>query len=348
VRNPRCLNVVQKSVAGPNTRAIRLLYAAVICGVAVQSCWLHAQQANGRHVIWKDPGVVASLDLVGGPGGRERTPRPPFVFSEAESSGTAPKLLLQDANRALWSVKFGKEAKPETFAIRLVWAVGYFVDAAYFIPGGTIDSVGYIGSAAESFLDRADGNGFRAARFELRDPNLRFQGKSWSFVNNPFVGTPELKGLKIMMMLVSNWDVKDARSSDPNTAILIAESDTGQPEFRYLVTDWGATMGKWGNIVSRTRWNCEAYAEQTKKFVIGQKDGLVGFGFSGKHTTDMTHGITVADVRWLMQSLGQITDHQIRDALQASGATPHEVDCFGRSVRSRIEQLRAISQSPRT
>ena len=71
-------------------------------------------------------------------------------------------------------------------------------------------------------------------------------------MDNPFAGTPELNGLKVMMGL-SDWDVKDARSSDgPNTAILIADTDAGGPELRYLVTDWGATMGKWGNIVSRT------------------------------------------------------------------------------------------------
>ena len=34
-------------------------------------------------------------------------------------------------------------------------------------------------------------------------------GVSWRWDDNPFVGTNELAGLKLMVMLLGNWDNKD-------------------------------------------------------------------------------------------------------------------------------------------
>ena len=33
-----------------------------------------------------------------------------------------------------WRVKLGVEARPETVASRLVWAVGYYANEDYFLP----------------------------------------------------------------------------------------------------------------------------------------------------------------------------------------------------------------------
>ena len=48
-----------------------------------------------------------------------------------------------------------------------------------------------------------------------------FDAHGWAWHDNPFVGTPELNGLKILMMLMSNWDNKDVRdvARGSNTAI---------------------------------------------------------------------------------------------------------------------------------
>jgi hypothetical protein len=64
---------------------------------------------------------------------------------------------------------------------------------------------------------------FRDARFELDEPHVvkHFDEHSWAWNDNPFVGTRELNGLKIVMMLLSNWDNKDVRdvARGSNTAI---------------------------------------------------------------------------------------------------------------------------------
>ena len=40
-----------------------------------------------QHVIWRDPGDVAALDMVSGPGGPRGAPAPPFHFIEEHSNG---------------------------------------------------------------------------------------------------------------------------------------------------------------------------------------------------------------------------------------------------------------------
>ena len=243
----------------------------------------------------------------------------------------------------MWSVKWGEEAKAEVFATRLLWAAGYITEPSYFVPSGNIDGVGAL-TRANRLID-SKGN-FQNARFELRDPRYYpVRGENWTFKS--VARFPQFTGLKIMLMLVSNWDVKDARSSDPdtNTAVMKRELANGVHEIHYIINDWGATMGRWGAIASRSKWDCRGYASQSDDFVKGVKNGFVEFGWEGKRTDDIAKGIRPGEVKWLMLYLGKLTDEQIRAAAEASGATPEETICFTKAVRERIEQLRKVADA---
>src|SRR5829696_9771389 len=48
--------------------------------------------------LWRDPGAVERLDFRGGPGGREREPRPPFRFVEEHDTGSNPCMTVRDAH----------------------------------------------------------------------------------------------------------------------------------------------------------------------------------------------------------------------------------------------------------
>jgi len=294
-----------------------------------------------KRVIWHDPGRVQDLDFVGGPGGRSGAPAPPFKFVEENKKGTNPKIKVRDSKGVLWSVKWGSEVNSENFSTRMAWAMGYFVDPAYFIPRAKIEGVTGL-DRAKDFVS-ADGSTSNA-RFE-RDPASgvkELEGEqSWGYEANPFANTHEFKGLKVIMMLVSNWDNKDVRDAGRGSNTVIMQTAN---EARYQVSDWGGTMGKWGGVLKREKWDCKGYADQTKDFVKGVKGGLVEFGFSGQHTDTFTKDITVEDVKWLMRYLGRVTDAQLRAALDASGATPEEAACFTTAVRARINQLSKVSQ----
>jgi len=297
-----------------------------------------------RHRLWRNPGGIETLDLTHGPGGAGLAPKAPFRFIEEHLTGSQPCVSVRDANGRRWRVKWGHEVPCETFAVRLAWACGYFAEVTHRVAAGAIDAPGALSRAA-NFLD-ANG-AFVDARFELDDPDVLklFEEHSWSWTSNPFVGTPQLAGLKVLLMLISNWDNKDQRDvgRGSNTAIFVVRDGRWRREAQYLIVDWGGSMGKWGGtVVTRGRWDAAGFAAQTPQFVTGVNDGYVQFGYTGQRTADARASITVADVRWLCQYLGRITDEQLRTALRASGATPEEEASFTASLRARIDQLLAV------
>jgi hypothetical protein len=151
-----------------------------------------------------------------------------------------------------------------------------------------------------------------------------------------------LAGLKIILMLTSNWDNKDVRdvARGSNTAIFEHRLADGTIEARYLIIDWGASMGRWGDPFTRSKWDSEGYAAQTPQFVTRDDDGSLRWGYIGQRTDEAREGITIADARWLHRYLSRITDDQLRAGLRASGATAEETERFTRALRERIEQLR--------
>ncbi|MFP5261412.1 MAG: hypothetical protein ACLGJB_05850 [Blastocatellia bacterium] len=297
-----------------------------------------------RKAIWRDPGAVERLDFRDGPGARGGAPAPPFHFLEEHATGSNPCLSVRDAKGRTWRVKWGDEVRSETFAIRLAWAAGYYVESAYFLPGGRIEDVGTLGRARDCVGEDCS---FKDARFELDEQGVEkmFDEHGWAWNDNPFVGTKELNGLKIMLMLTSNWDNKDVRdvARGSNTAIFQHRLPGGSVEARYLIIDWGASMGRWGSVVFRGKWDPAGYESQTPEFVKGVENGMVKWGYVGQRTEDATDGISVEDVRWVYQYVGRITDEQIRDGLLASGATSEEVESFTRAIRERINQLKRVS-----
>jgi hypothetical protein len=154
-----------------------------------------------------------------------------------------------------------------------------------------------------------------------------------------------LSGLKLVTMLLSNWDTKDRRdvARGSNTAIFEVQSRWGH-EARYLITDWGGAMGRWGsNIVSRGRWDPAGFEAQTPHFVTGVRDGFVNFGYQGQRTAEIARDITVEHVAWFVRYAGRLTEPVLLHGLLACGATDDEAEVFARSLAERIRQLREAS-----
>ena len=302
-------------------------------------------QRAHRKRIWRDPGAVEQLDFKAGPGGPSGAPALPFQFVEEHSTGSNPCLSVRDARGRVWRVKWGDEVRSETFATRLAWAAGYFVEVAYFIPEGLIEGAAELERARECVGEDCK---FKDARFELDEEGVTklFDEHGWAWDDNPFVGTRELNGLKIMLMLTSNWDNKDVRdvARGSNTAIFEYALPGGLIEARYLIIDWGATMGKWGSNLFRSKWDAAGYEAQTPEFVTGVENGFVQWNYLGQRTAEAREQISVEDVRWLTGYIGRITDAQLRDGLGASGATPDEIASFTKSIRARLDTLKRISE----
>jgi hypothetical protein len=302
---------------------------------------------SARAVIWRDPGAVERLDLAAGPGGPDGAPQPPFRFIEEQFAGSRPCVSALDGRGRRWRIKWGDEVQAETLATRLAWAAGYFVETTYHVSSGVLDDAGGLKRASANVDDRGR---FQTARFELEEDGVitHFDEHSWSWIDNPFVGTRELNGLKIVMMWLSNWDAKDVRdvARGSNTAIFEHRTSSGVREARYLVTDWGGALGRWGGVVGRGRWDAGGFAQQTPDFVKGVEGEIVLWGYSGQHTADIAAGIRTDDVRWLLRYLGRLEAHQISAAVYASGGTDEEAALFTRALVERIDRLREIAAGP--
>ena len=284
-------------------------------------------------ILWQDPGSVASADL----STVSVQPKPPYTFLREDLSGTSPKVYVRDASGNEWRVQGGMDAKPEAFITRFVKALGYYAETNVYSAEGRILKVPQL-QRASGFI-KPDGS-YTWAAFERVDKQAKFVG-SWSWVDSPFNGTPELKGLKVLVMLFSNWDNKDIRETNKGSNTSVMEFADGRQV--YFVNDWGQSLGTWGRFIGRANWKCSAYEKQTSDFVKGVRDGYVRFGFGGEHTGDFKDDIKVEDVRWLLQYLAKIEDSQLRKGLVAAGATPEEQDCYVRSIRARIDQLRQVT-----
>jgi hypothetical protein len=293
-----------------------------------------------RHRLWREPSLADASDLRFGPGGADGVPVPPFRFVEEHFTGSQPCVGVRDGRDRLWRVKWGHEARPETFAVRVAAGCGYFAEVTHYVASGTISELQELARARQCIDEEGR---FEDARFELEDRNVRmlFNEHSWAWNDNPFIGTNQLAGLKMINMLLSNWDTKDRRdvARGSNTAIFEVRSRWGH-EARYLITDWGGAMGRWGsNIVSRGRWDPAGFEAQTPHFVTGVRDGFVTFGYQGQRTSEIARDITLEDVEWFYRYARRLTEPALRQALLASGATHEEAEAFSRAIVERIRQL---------
>lgn len=276
---------------------------------------------EGKPILWRDPANIASLNLLLGPGGEEMKPNTSKVtFISEEQGGYSKKYRVQDGSGRVWVAKLSKEAQAETAATRLLWAAGYFTDTTYLVPSVVIEGKGT----------------FENVRFEARPKNVK-RLDEWRWDHNPFIGTKEFQGLKTMMVLLDNWDIKDS-----NNRILQVHTDGGEVELRYIVSDLGATLGKTGGIASRTRNKPSDFANA--KFIDGVKGGRVNFHYSGKRQ-NVFEDITIDQAKWIGELLARLSDEQISDAFRAANYGPEEVQMLARAVRGRISQLVALPQT---
>jgi hypothetical protein len=277
---------------------------------------------RGTPILWRAPTNIGTRNLFLGPGGNAMRPDLRRVkFIKEEKGGYSKKFRIEDGAGREWVAKVGKEAQSETAAVRLVWATGYETEVNYLVPRLTIPGQGT----------------FENVRLEARPKNEK-RIDEWKWKENPFVGSRELQGLKVLMLLLSNWDIKDSNNE------IIAVKGTDQ--LRFIISDLGATFGKTGNLplvwrFTRSRNNPEDY--QKASFVEDVDEGFVDFHYGGKQR-ELFDDITVDQAHWIGNLLGRLSPGQIKDAFRAANYDREDQAILTKSVLHRIDQLRALSR----
>ena len=302
------------------------------------------EAANLPELIWRDPGDIATLNLLSGAGGPSHAPdqNGPFTFVNEDLDGTNPKFDVEDAVGVRWRVKLGEESQPETAASRLLWAVGYFVDEDYYLPQLTVRGLPPL-HRGQKFVSPA--GTIHGAGLERRPEDVKKRGH-WEWFANPFRETREEHGLRIMMALLNNWDLKVVNNS----------IDEIGGERRYVVSDLGATFGNTGNYFTRSKSVLASYqatpfighkTEEDIDFVLHSRPFVLTI-FSLHHYREYTRMENVvrhiprADAKWLGDRLSQLSSEQLRDCFRGAGYSPEAVEGYAHAVQKRIAALNAL------
>jgi hypothetical protein len=296
--------------------------------------------------LWRNPSDITTRDLYYGPGGKEHEPHGSVTFLKEDVNGTNPKIVVRDSDGVKWKVKLGPEARPETAASRLVWAVGYFANEDYFVPSLSVENLpGHLRRGQKYVSPDGSLANVRMKRY------LKGEEKAgtWEWRADPFIGTREFNGLRVLMALLNNWDLTGENNK-------VYEEHSGRRI--YMVSDLGSTFGTPGLTwpISKARGNLHAYSDS--KFITKVTADTVDVGaprrdslfflatprefFKKLKLRAIGKNIPRDDARWIGELLGQLSLNQVRDAFRAAGYSPEETNGFATVVERRIAELQKL------
>ena len=327
-----------------------LTHALLACSLLL-ACPAAGQEpsASPKAVIWSDPGNIRAKNLLYGSGGEARQPRPPVVFEKEDTKGSNPKFDVHDQDGTKWKVKLGVEARPETVATRLLWAVGYFTEEDYLEPQLKVDRLPKHLQRGQNLVKDGEVHDARVKHH----PKHSEKGEEWHWRKNPFSGTREFNGLRVMMSLMNNWDVKDE-----NTTIY-EDQQTGRQI--YLVSDLGASFGSIGYRLGPGRGKGDLKAYKKSKFITHVRSDDVDFSSPAHSTVIGILGIFSLpnfvtrmrlrwigrhiprdDAKWIGNLLAQLNAAQIEDAFRSAGYSEKDIAEYSATVEKRIAELQRL------
>ena len=270
-------------------------------------------------IVWEQVDIPSRDTLLGATAGGDAPALERVKFLGRQPGGNNLKYRVEDANGREWVVKVADESQAEVAANRLLWALGYYTEIDQIVPRINIEGIG----------------NYKNARFEARGMDIQ-RGERWSWANNPLAGTKEFDGLKIMMALVNNWDLKDENN------VILTEGGRSY----LVVSDVGSSFGKLADKsksrTGRSVNNPEHFAEAG--FVKGVEAGTVVFDYRGMGE-DHLKGIKVENARWLADLLLQLSDKQISDAFRAANYSNEDVKTMTIALKSRISTLDSATRT---
>src|SRR5687768_14563481 len=307
-----------------HSRTIRALAAAVLlctvpaCALKGRSTLVDGSPPPQMSELWAE--ADAGRDLFWGPGGSAAAPdvQAAYQFVSRDVTGKSPGYDVKDAQGRLWSVKLGPEAQSEVAVSRLLWAAGYYQPATYYLPSWNL-----VGSPGDARVQPA-------GRFRLEAEGETNVG-AWAWGENPFVGTTQLRGLFVLMVMVNNWDLK----TQQNKVYQVASG--AAPLRRYVVRDLGAALGNTRWFFPGSKSNLEDF--ERERFIHSVNDGRVRFHYHGAwREPHLKRGVTPADVRWISERMARLSPVQWTDAFRAAGYTPADTQRFVARLRQKVDE----------
>jgi len=236
---------------------------------------------------------------------------------------------------------------PNAVRTPLVWAVGYYANEDYFLPELHVENMPRLKRGQKLVSKDGTVHNVRLKR------SLKGEEKigDWKWSDNPFTRQRELNGLRVIMALINNWDLKDA-----NNAIYEEKhGDSGISELHYAVSDLGASFAttgfSWTQSISKGNLKAYQHSKFLRKktseyvdFYVPSRPALIYLTapkefFSRVNMRWIGRHIPRSDAQWIGGLLAQLSPDQIRDAFRAAGYTPDQVNAYAAVVEKRIAEL---------
>ncbi len=300
-------------------------------------------------VMWVAPGDIPALNLFYGSGGERRQPHgTTFTFEKEDLNGSNPKMDVRDSDGVKWKLKLGTEARPETTASRFIWAAGYFTTDDYLVEDARIEELPTHLHRGRNLI--GPGGEVHDVRLK-RNPEGYEKGGIWRWNQNSLYGTREYNGLRVMMALINNWDLKDE-----NNGIFEKKSaDRSGPDVIYYASDLGSSFGTAGigrhhiqrkgdlDWYERSRFVTKITPEYVDFSTPGRPFILFFFDFREYFMRVglewIGRSIPREDAKWIGGILAQLSHQQICDAFRAGGFPPDQVEEFAAVIEKRIDVL---------
>jgi hypothetical protein len=295
--------------------ALHLVLGA--CASKARSTLIGSPTTLQMSELWIAPADLARRDLFHGPGGAESAPRPDgrYEFVDRDLKGFSKGYDVNDERGRRWSVKLGPEAQTEVVVSRLLWAVGYHQPAVYYLPKwGLVDSTGMTPQGAGRF------------RLERKSEEKL---EPWAWHENPFVGTRQLAGLFVLMVLVNNWDIKTSQNM-----VYHVNRETDGPRQLYVVRDLGASLGRTSWFFPGTRSDVEGFEREP---FIKSVNETVEFHYRGAwREPHLKRSVKPGDVRWMCELLARLSPRQWQEAFRAGGYEDSVATRYIRRLHQKI------------
>ena len=310
-----------------STSAVAVLaLAAFACGGAIEiKPPEHPPSPDAIKQLWVDPGREAR-DLFWGIGGQKYAPDPEatYSFKERDATGFSAKYEVEGPHDVEWSAKIGPEAQTEVVMSRILWGLGYHQQPIYYLPSWTLDRDGVKTIESE-------------ARFRPKLKEFHRLDEYWWWQQNPLVGTHELNGLLVVLLMFNSTDLKN----DNNSIYKFDEPAEGATRW-FVVRDLGAALGETGKMYPRR--NCLECFEQ-HGFITAINGDHVEFDYAGRHQELMAM-VRPSDVQWAGQLMTRLTDKQWRDAFRAANYSDGDADRYIRKLKEKIDDAVALRARP--
>jgi len=263
--------------------------------------------------LWVDPGS-SPRDLFWGVGGRERAPAPdaPYTVTGKDATGFSVSYDVTGPDETEWSAKLGPEAQTEVVVSRLLWGLGYQQPPTYYLPSWIV--------AGEEKRRESE------ARFRPKLAELKRRPEVWSWADNPFSGTRELKGLLVILLMLNSTDLKD-----DNNTIYEVRPPWGEGKW-FLVRDLGAALGETGKLYPRRNW-LEGFEQRA--FITAVSGSAIEFDYDGRHQ-ELLSMIRPEDLQWAARRMARLTDRQWRDAFRAGNYATPRADRYIARIKEKI------------